>query len=131
MEPTTFKVKGSATEPYELTFIKDGGSLTALCTCPAGEFGNVCKHRTNILDGKTAAITSGNEGEVATVREWLVGSDVEAALNELRAAEQAGGDLAAARYKTAVVPFCRTPDLLRRTIVVTVCCEVRKYLVLS
>ena len=35
MEQTTFKVRGSAAEPYELTFIKDGNSLTALCTCPA------------------------------------------------------------------------------------------------
>lgn len=101
MEQTTFKVKGSKAEPYELTFIKDGESLTALCTCPAGEFGNVCKHRTNILDGKTAAITSGNEGEVAIIREWLAGSDVEAALNELRAAERAGADLVAAKRKLA------------------------------
>lgn len=101
MEQTTFKVKGSAAEPYELTFIKDGASLTALCTCPAGEFGNICKHRTNILDGKTAAITSGNESEVATVCEWLAGSDVETALNELRSAEQADGDVVAAKRKLA------------------------------
>lgn len=101
MEQATFKVRGSAAEPYELTFIKDGDSLTALCTCPAGEFGNVCKHRTNILDGKTAAITSGNEDEVATIGEWLVGSDVEAALNELRTVEQAGGDVVAAKRQLA------------------------------
>ena len=101
MEQTTFKVKGSAAEPYELTFIKDGSSLTALCTCPAGEFSNICKHRINILDGKTAAITSGNEDEVTKVGEWLIGSDVEAALQELRAAEKAGGDLATAKRKLA------------------------------
>lgn len=101
MEQTTFKVKGSAAEPYELTFIKDGSSLTALCTCPAGEFSNVCKHRTNILDGKTVAITSGNEEDVTKVGEWLKGSDVEAALNELRAAEKAGENLVAAKRKLA------------------------------
>ena len=101
MKQMTFKVKGSATEPYELTFIEDGDSLTALCTCPAGEFGNVCKHRTNILDGKTAAITSGNEHEVATIQEWLKGSDVETALNELRDAEKAGENPAAAKRKLA------------------------------
>lgn len=101
MEQTTFKVKGSAAEPYELTFIKDGESLTALCTCPAGEFGNVCKHRTSILDGRTTAITSGNEDEVLKVCEWLKGTDVEAALNELRAAEKAGEELVAAKRKLA------------------------------
>jgi len=101
VEQTTFKVKGSAAEPYELTFIKDGSSLTALCTCPAGEFGNVCKHRTSILDGVTAAITSRNEDEVTKVVGWLKDSDVEAALHELRAAEEAGEDLVAARRKLA------------------------------
>lgn len=101
MEQTTLKVKGSAAEPYELTFIKDGASLTALCTCPAGEFGNVCKHRTNILDGKTKGIVSGGEAEVAKITEWLKGSDVEIALNELRAAEKAGENLAAAKRKLA------------------------------
>ena len=89
MEQTTFKVKGSAAEPYELTFIKDGDSLTALCTCPAGEFGNVCKHRTNILEGKIAGIVSENQSEVATVCGWLVGTDVEKALGDLRATEKA------------------------------------------
>ncbi len=101
MEQTTIKVTGSATEPYELTFIKDGTSLTALCTCPAGEFGNICKHRINVLDGKTAAVTGDDEGEVARIREWLIGTDVEAALNELRALEQAGEDLVAAKRKLA------------------------------
>jgi len=101
VDETTFKVRGSAAEPYELTFIKDGDSLTALCTCPAGEFGNICKHRMNILDGKTAGISSGNEDDVGKVRGWLAGSDVEAALKELRAAEQSGDDLAAAKRKLA------------------------------
>ena len=101
MEQTTIKVAGSATEPYELTFIKDGDSLTALCTCPAGEFGNICKHRINVLDGKTAAISGDYEDEVSKIREWLTGTDVESALLELRAAEQAGGDLVAAKRKLA------------------------------
>lgn len=101
MERTTIKVAGSATEPYELTFIKDGDSLTALCSCPAGEFGNICKHRINVLNGKTDAVSGDNEDEVTRIREWLIGTDVESALNELRAAEQAGGDLVAAKRKLA------------------------------
>ena len=101
MNQATFKVRGSAPEPYELTFIKDGNSLTALCTCPAGEFGNICKHRINILDGKTESIASGNEDEVARIRSWLAGSDVESALGELRAAERTGGNMVAARRKLA------------------------------
>ena len=88
MEELVFLVKGSSSDAYEITFIKDGTSLTALCTCPAGTFGNLCKHRVAILDGKADAISSDNADQVPKVREWLVGSDVEAALAELRAAEK-------------------------------------------
>ncbi len=101
MEQTTFKVKGSTPAPYELTFIKDGDSLTALCTCPAGEFGNVCKHRVSILDGKTAGIVSDNSDEVPRIVAWLSGTDVEAALVELREAERNKGDIKAAKRKLA------------------------------
>lgn len=81
-------VKGSSGDAYEITFIKDGKSLTALCTCPAGTYGNLCKHRVAILDGKTKAISSDNADQVPKVIEWLSGTDVEAALSELRAAEK-------------------------------------------
>lgn len=88
MKDLIFKVKGSSGDEYELTFIKDGDSLTALCTCPAGTFGNLCKHRVGILNGSSKAITSDNADQVPKVVEWLVGTDVEAALKELRAAEK-------------------------------------------
>ncbi len=88
MDQLVFLVKGSSAEPYEVTFIKDGESLTAICTCPAGTYGNFCKHRISILDGNAKAITSDNVDQAATVVDWLVGTDVEAALSELRAAEK-------------------------------------------
>ena len=88
MEELTFLVKGSAKDPYEIIFIKDGDSLTAICNCPAGTYGNLCKHRVNILDGKTAGITSDNANMVPTVVGWLAGTDVEAALVELRQIEK-------------------------------------------
>ena len=87
MEQLEFLVKGSSADPYEITFIKDGESLTALCTCPAGQFGGPCKHRIAILDGKSGGITSDNADLVSTVTQWLAGTDVEAALTELRKAE--------------------------------------------
>ncbi len=105
MEELIFSVKGSSPEPYEVTFIKDGSSLTALCTCPAGQFGSYCKHRIAILDGKSDLISSDNADQAPTVTEWLVGTDVEAALSELRAAEKttecAKEDLAALKKKLA------------------------------
>ncbi len=89
MEEITFLVRGSAPQPYEVVFIKDGDSLTAICDCPAGTFSNVCKHRTSILEGNFDAISSDNAGQAPRVIEWLAGTDVEAALTELRRAEGA------------------------------------------
>ena len=87
LDELTFQVKGSSAEPYELTFIKDGDSLTALCSCPAGQYGNFCKHRIAILDGNSKAIVGDNQDQVATVTSWLQGTDVAAALTEFRVIE--------------------------------------------
>jgi len=88
VEELVFLVKGSSADPYEVTFIKDGDSLTAICTCPAGNYGNFCKHRISILDGNAKAITSENSDQVVTVVGWLAGTDVEHALSGLREAEK-------------------------------------------
>ena len=105
MTELRFKVKGSSPEPYEITFIKDGESLTALCSCPAGEYGNFCKHRIAILDGNGKAIVSDNSDDVATVLDWLPGTDVALALAEFRAIERAKDEpksaLVAAKRKLA------------------------------
>ena len=91
MEELIFLVKGSTSKPYEITFIKDGDSLTALCTCPAGQFSNSCKHRVSILDGDASAISSDNADQAPKIVEWLVGTDVEDALVAMRAAEKDPG----------------------------------------
>ncbi len=105
MEQLIILVKGSSSAPYELTFIKDGSSLTALCTCPAGQFGNSCKHRVTILDGNFDSISSDNADQAPKVVEWLAGTDVAAALSELREAEKNSectkADLAALKKKLA------------------------------
>ena len=105
MEELTFLVKGSSADPYEVTFIKDGTSLTAICTCPAGTYGNFCKHRISILDGNTQAITSDNADQAVTVVGWLPGTDVDEALTEMREAEKVADPnkeaLSAAKRKLA------------------------------
>jgi hypothetical protein len=105
VEQMTFLVKGSSSDPYELTFIKDGDSLTAICTCPAGTYGNFCKHRIAILDGDATAVVSKNAEQVAVIGEWLVGTDVGAALQEMRdanwSADEAKQALAAVKRKLA------------------------------
>lgn len=105
MDQLTILVNGSSKDPYELTFIKDGSSLTAICTCPAGTFGNLCKHRVAILDGDAKAVLDEDADKVPKVVEWLPGTDVETALAKMRqvdsTAATAKDDLAAAKRDLA------------------------------
>jgi uncharacterized Zn finger protein len=105
MKEIEFLVQGSAPEPYRVTFIKDKNNLNAFCTCPAGENGQYCKHRFAILAGDAKGITSMNEDLVATIRDWLPGTDLEDALMALAEAEHeydvAKERLSAAKKKTA------------------------------
>jgi uncharacterized Zn finger protein len=83
----SFRVSGSAPDPYEVTFLRTKGQVAAFCTCPAGESGQYCKHRLAIMEGNAAAIVSQNHGDVETVRTWLVGTELETALSDFRQAE--------------------------------------------
>lgn len=87
MNVIEFLVKGSAPEPYRVTFTKENDNLNAYCTCPAGENGQYCKHRLGILSGSIILIESKNKEQVTVVQSWLPGSDLEEALMELAAAE--------------------------------------------
>ena len=87
MEKVVFSVQGSAPSPYEVVFVKEGKNLTAFCSCPAGKNGQYCKHRFAIFDGKVEGIVSSNVESVKTVISWLPGTDVGAALVEVREAE--------------------------------------------
>ena len=88
MSEIRFQVQGSASSPYDVTFVnRGGGNLSAYCTCPAGENGQYFKHRVAIFNGETNGIVSGNEQDVPLVVSWLAGSDIESALKEVVAAE--------------------------------------------
>lgn len=103
MPEINFMVKGSAEDPYEVTFLKNDDKLLVFCTCPAGENRRHCKHRVAIMNGSGSNIVSDNSADIATVQAWLAGTDVETALRELNAAVDQGDAkiLAAAKLKLA------------------------------
>jgi len=88
MQQIQFLVQGSAEEPYRVTFTIEGANLNAFCTCPAGENGQYCKHRFNLLAGDSRSVVGGGEDQVPMLLEWLVGSDVEAAIEQVHDAER-------------------------------------------
>lgn len=94
MQEISFKVQGSATDPYQVLFVKRSEeNLSAYCTCPAGSFGQYCKHRFNILDGETKGIVSGNLDDVEIVRSWLPGTDVETTIIKMRELEAKAAEI--------------------------------------
>lgn len=91
MTEIEFHVQGSASEPYTVVFRRAGSNLTASCTCPAGvvrQYRQYCKHRIRIMSGDSTGIISQNISAVSDIQNWVKGTDVEKALNELHVAEQ-------------------------------------------
>lgn len=88
MQEIKFEVQGSASKPYVVVFVRQSDTnLSAYCSCPAGGNGQYCKHRFNILDGLTKGVVSDNLDDVKVVQSWLSGTDVEAALINMRKLE--------------------------------------------
>jgi hypothetical protein len=84
-----FQVQGSLEEPYQVAFIRKGLKVTGLCDCEAGNNGMACKHRLRILlEGSSEGIISPNASEVNTVASWFPGSNIEAALKDLKSVEK-------------------------------------------
>ncbi|MFM2005749.1 MAG: hypothetical protein RLZZ09_1404 [Pseudomonadota bacterium] len=100
MNRLVFHVQGSAAQPYRVTFEKTGNNLNGYCTCPAGDKGQHCKHRTNILYGVIDGIINPDFDDLCQLGDWIPGTDVEHALKELQTADQAFKE-AEARLKVA------------------------------
>jgi len=83
-----FEVEGSALQPYRLLFVRRSGKkLSAYCTCPAGKNGKHCKHRLAIFGGITKGIVSGDLDQVAIIRSWLPGTDINSAIEKIQELE--------------------------------------------
>jgi hypothetical protein len=87
VETIIFAVQGSAAQPYQVKFQHHAGRVAASCTCPAGIFQDICKHRVMILNGITKGIVSDNTAAVPQVQQWIVGTEVGAALAEMTSLE--------------------------------------------
>jgi hypothetical protein len=83
-----FHVQGSAPEPYVVIIERVGNNVRATCDCPAGAAGLHCKHRFSLFDGDARGIVSGNELDASRIPEMLFGTDVAAAFEALKAAQQ-------------------------------------------
>lgn len=82
-----FLVRGRENREYEVVFKRDGDNLTALCTCTGAQRGLHCHHRMKLIYGNDKDVLGDNKHEVPLIESMLIGTDVEAALEELTNAE--------------------------------------------
>ena len=72
----TFLIQGSAKEPYEVSFWRNGRNLTTSCTCEAGKNGKSCKHRFALMDADLTNLISGNIKDVGCLQQMIMDTDV-------------------------------------------------------
>ena len=72
-----FHVRGSGADPYQVIFTARPEGVYATCTCKAGIFGEWCKHRQAILDGKLDLAVDASPESAAIVRDWFGGSPLD------------------------------------------------------
>ena len=83
----------SGDDLYIVTFSREGGNMTATCTCAAAKYGMACKHRLNLLYGDITDVESGDTDLMHTLLEMFAQSDVETALADLTALETQKKDI--------------------------------------
>ena len=60
----TFYAQGSAIEPYTITVTLSDSKLSMTCTCPAGGFKAICKHRLALIAGDPDGLFAGDPDKI-------------------------------------------------------------------
>ena len=73
----TIKAKSSAGDPYNVEFMLAGLKLTVTCSCKAGKFGQLCKHKTELLAGDRSRLADDTELPLLLELQKIVSSSPE------------------------------------------------------
>lgn len=80
-------VEGSKGDEYEITFYFLDGEPRLSCSCQAGDFGQLCKHRRAILSGDISDVIDGDVGAIPDIVSALQTVGVIAMLADLEVRE--------------------------------------------
>jgi uncharacterized Zn finger protein len=79
----------SKPEPYFVVFAFDGGKLKVHCDCPAGELGQLCKHKLTLLLGDASMLYATNQSKpFADVTQKVLSTSIPSLIAELQATEK-------------------------------------------
>jgi uncharacterized Zn finger protein len=91
----------SQPEPYEVAVIAEAGTLSVHCTCPAGEWGKYCKHKTAMVLGDASALYGDDQAQrFAEARKLIAASTLPALFAEIADAEKKAAAATAFAKKT-------------------------------
>jgi len=105
-----FLVRGKKGHWHRITFVQNSGQLFGSCACPAGMRGEFCSHRYRLLKGRMSYLLSDNTDDVERLMGLIEGTEIEAAMTALKAAEKMhkkskeGRRAARARFAKAIRP---------------------------
>jgi hypothetical protein len=63
----SIKAKSSSGDPYTVDFLIEKNKLSVFCDCQAGKFGQLCKHKTELITGDQSRLF--DESEVSKLKE--------------------------------------------------------------
>ena len=64
-------------EPYQVTFLIEDDLLRVFCNCPAGQFGQLCKHKISFASNDSEMLFDAKQrNELRQVQEWVQSSDL-------------------------------------------------------
>lgn len=79
----------SADSTYAVQFTFDVGKLSVFCTCSAGAFGKLCKHKLALLTGDSSTLANNESIEgLKEVQKWIDQSMWPILLSELQISEE-------------------------------------------
>ena len=79
----------SRPEPYLVVFVWNNKTLSVSCDCPAGELGQLCKHKLALLQNDASMLYNPNQkDDLAKAFKWVQTTSFSSLLNELKETER-------------------------------------------
>jgi len=83
MKEIRIKAKSSSEEPYDVVVTKHESFFIVSCTCQAGIYGKICKHKTQLLAGDESMLFNPDDLSALTeIRSLIQSSEYNALLKE-------------------------------------------------
>jgi len=60
----TLHLRGSENDVYEVLFLQQEGTIYLACTCRAGAFAKLCRHKLAVMRGDTGALNDSSQAEL-------------------------------------------------------------------